>query len=347
MSEAQNSKEYKVVSINEDGSVTLSDPATGENKDGLRLPEGDLGQQIKDLVAGGKEVLVTVITEGDQETVTEAKETPAAVIAEASQEVTAESDQGATAEGDQGATAEGDQGAATEAQQIEMTTLDLHGTVDTLKPEHQKYAKAFNSVGDTFEEAYKIFSDSDYNAKTGSWKLDSQTGDAVVHSKSFPFGHVFALTATLDAPIDQVFNATVLEFEKTSSWSSNIVFSNIIVKLTEHVDIVHYANPDVMIVKSRDFVTARLWRKIGNQIYIGARSVEADEVKETKDRVRGKLHLGCGRLTPLDGNKTKVEYLLSIDFKGLIPKGIVNTVMGKLILKDFEETAEHFKKLTH
>ena len=98
-----------------------------------------------------------------------------------------------------------------------------------------------------------------------------------------------------------------------------------------------------MIIKSRDFVTARIWRKIEDQIYIGARSVEVDEIKETKDRVRGKLYIGCGRLTPVDGNKTKVEYILSIDFKGLIPKTIINSAMGKLILKDFEETAKHFK----
>ena len=100
-----------------------------------------------------------------------------------------------------------------------------------------------------------------------------------------------------------------------------------------------------MIVKSRDFVTARIWRKAGDQIYIGARSVEVDEVKETKDRVRGKLYLGCGRLTPTEGDKTSIEYILSIDFKGFIPKSILNAVMGKLILKDFEETAKHFKEM--
>lgn len=83
-----------------------------------------------------------------------------------------------------------------------------------------------------------------------------------------------------------------------------------------------------MTVKSRDYVVARIWRKVGDEIYAGGKSIELDEIPESKDRVRGKLHLGCGRFTPdkSDPNKTHVEYILSIDLKGLIPKSIVNSV---------------------
>ncbi|KAK0394700.1 hypothetical protein QR680_000883 [Steinernema hermaphroditum] len=41
-------KEYQLLAINEDGFVSLMDLETCETKDDLRLPEGELGSQIKD-----------------------------------------------------------------------------------------------------------------------------------------------------------------------------------------------------------------------------------------------------------------------------------------------------------
>ncbi|TMS34544.1 hypothetical protein L596_002113 [Steinernema carpocapsae] len=41
-------KEYQLLSVNEDGFVSLMDLETCDTKDDLRLPEGELGTQIKD-----------------------------------------------------------------------------------------------------------------------------------------------------------------------------------------------------------------------------------------------------------------------------------------------------------
>lgn len=41
-------KEYQLLSINEDGFISLMDLESCDTKDDLRLPEGDLGNQIKD-----------------------------------------------------------------------------------------------------------------------------------------------------------------------------------------------------------------------------------------------------------------------------------------------------------
>uniref|UniRef100_A0AC34Q4T1 START domain-containing protein n=1 Tax=Panagrolaimus sp. JU765 TaxID=591449 RepID=A0AC34Q4T1_9BILA len=224
------------------------------------------------------------------------------------------------------------------------STIEFNGIVDVLKPEHSKYEKPFEQIGEGFKLALEIFNDDDFKKKNG-WKIDSESHGMTVYSKNYPFGKVFALTAQLAAPMETVFDVTIRDFGNTAKWSANVTKSEIVVKLTDNVDIVYYANPDVMIVKSRDYVTGRIWRKIDNQYYVAVRSVDVDDLKETKEHVRGKLHLGCGRMTPINGHLTQVEYLLCIDFKGLIPKTVVNAVMGRIIMKDLEETDKHLKEV--
>lgn len=41
-----------------------------------------------------------------------------------------------------------------------------------------------------------------------------------------------------------------------------------------------------MFVKGREFLACRLYRKIGGNIYVAARSFEIDEIPETKGKVR-------------------------------------------------------------
>lgn len=118
-----------------------------------------------------------------------------------------------------------------------------------------------------------------------------------------------------------------------------------------------------MIVKSRDYVVGRLWRKIGNQYYCTARSVEIEDLPETSDHVRGEVYLGCGRFTQdkTDPNLTQVDFLLCIDLKGMVPKTIINAVrgqnlteinniftlkvLGKMMVKDFEETLKRHNEV--
>jgi|UniRef100_A0AC35G7C5 steroidogenic acute regulatory protein len=227
-----------------------------------------------------------------------------------------------------------------------MTSIDIQGVVDKLEPGKEKYAKALKAAGESFLESYKIFNDPDYESRKG-WKVEIDTPEVRIHSKQFPFGNVFALCALAPIKADLAFRESFDHFENIPNWNSNMCYSKIVTTLTDHTDIVHYANPSIMTVKSRDYVVARIWRKIGDEIYAGGKSVELDEIPETKDRVRGKLHIGCGKFTPdkCDPNKTHLEYILSIDLKGLIPKTIVNSAMGKMMVKDYEETTKRYNEI--
>uniref|UniRef100_A0AC34G2Q4 START domain-containing protein n=1 Tax=Panagrolaimus sp. ES5 TaxID=591445 RepID=A0AC34G2Q4_9BILA len=180
--------------------------------------------------------------------------------------------------------------------------------------------------------------DPDFQSRK-DWKIEIDNDNVKIHSKHYPFGNA-ALPASMEVAFEESYN----NFENMSTWNSNICYTKMVTRLTEHADIIHYANPDVMIVKSRDYVVGRLWRKIGDELFCAARSVELDDIPETSNRVRGRLHLGCGKFTPdkLNPNITHVEYVLCIDLKGYIPKYIINAVMGKMMVKDFEETLKRY-----
>jgi len=65
--------EYPLLAISDDGFVSLLLP-TGETKDDLKLPDGDLGQQIRTYVDEGKELTVSVLAAMGEEAVVAAKE---------------------------------------------------------------------------------------------------------------------------------------------------------------------------------------------------------------------------------------------------------------------------------
>lgn len=59
------------------------------------------------------------------------------------------------------------------------------------------------------------------------------------------------------------------------------------------------------------------------------------------------IHLGGGRYRPVpdDANSTAIDYMLCMDFKGSIPRTIVNAVMSKMMLADASLNRQHVMKL--
>uniref|UniRef100_A0AC34G8E7 START domain-containing protein n=1 Tax=Panagrolaimus sp. ES5 TaxID=591445 RepID=A0AC34G8E7_9BILA len=222
-----------------------------------------------------------------------------------------------------------------------MTVIDVQGVVDKLEADQEKYAEALTTCGKCFDDAYQIFNEPDFESKK-DWRVEIDTEEVKVYSKYYPFGN-----ALVPASVDDAFKTSYNDFESMPTWNSNMSYAKVITKLTPHVDILHYANPDVMIVKSRDYVVGRLWRKVGDQYYCTARSVEIDDLPETPDHVRGEVFLGCGRFSPekSDPKMTQVDFLLCIDLKGMVPKTIINAVLGKMMVKDFEETLKRHNEL--
>jgi len=61
-------KDYQVTDIADDGFITLMNDS-GEQKEDLKLPDGDLGKEIKTKFENGDEIMVTVITAMGEEAV--------------------------------------------------------------------------------------------------------------------------------------------------------------------------------------------------------------------------------------------------------------------------------------
>lgn len=66
--------EYMVLNV-EDGFLSLMLPS-GDTKDDVKVPEGELGQQIQTLFDDGKEIIVTVIRALGEEAAISVKEAP-------------------------------------------------------------------------------------------------------------------------------------------------------------------------------------------------------------------------------------------------------------------------------
>jgi len=65
--------DYPCLAVTDDGFVSLLLPS-GSTKEDLKLPEGELGEQIRALVDDGKEVLVSVVTAMGEEAIISFKE---------------------------------------------------------------------------------------------------------------------------------------------------------------------------------------------------------------------------------------------------------------------------------
>jgi translation initiation factor 5A len=69
-------KDYTLVDVSEDGYVSLMSPEDGATKEDLKLPadEPEISQKLKDAVASGTELIVSVLSAMGEEKIVAAKE---------------------------------------------------------------------------------------------------------------------------------------------------------------------------------------------------------------------------------------------------------------------------------
>lgn len=70
-----NRMEYQLCNIDDEGFMSLMD-AQGNSKDDVRLPEDELGTQIRTMFDDGKDVLVAIQSAMGQEAAVGVKESP-------------------------------------------------------------------------------------------------------------------------------------------------------------------------------------------------------------------------------------------------------------------------------
>lgn len=224
-----------------------------------------------------------------------------------------------------------------------MTSVEVLGITDALSSDNEKYAAGLKAVTNAFNEAFEIFTSPGFVSKEG-WKKESESpAHDTIYSKRTDTGKLFALRCEMPKDCETVFKDNWEGVDKLCDWNSNLAFSKVVTKLSDHVDVCHYANRDILIIKGRDFLTTRMHRKVDNGYMTVGRSFQLADIPETKANVRGELMMGAGRFMSKDSdpNVTVIDYVLSIDLKGAIPKIIVNQFMAKLMLSDVAELRKH------
>uniref|UniRef100_A0A1I7Y6W2 START domain-containing protein n=1 Tax=Steinernema glaseri TaxID=37863 RepID=A0A1I7Y6W2_9BILA len=218
-----------------------------------------------------------------------------------------------------------------------MTSIEIFDVKDTLAPEFEKYKQGMVNASESLKEAYEIFNSVSFATKE-DWKKETEQNGDIVYSKNIKYGKLFTLSSELPLDCETVFKDNWTGIENLSQWNPNYAFSHSFKTLTDHADLIHYGNNDMMVVKGRDFVVGRMWRKIGDAFFLSGRSFETPDIPESKNNVRAVLHLGAGRFQPhpSDPTKCKVDFIMCLDFKGWIPSKVINAVMGKMMIQDAE-----------
>ncbi|KAF8353593.1 hypothetical protein PRIPAC_95216 [Pristionchus pacificus] len=225
--------------------------------------------------------------------------------------------------------------------------INIAGKEEQLPPEYAKLENAFTTAGDVMNDALDLLNTSDFHTKT-SWKLDCKSEDISVHYKDFPDGRYFAGRCKLPLAAKDLMYHFKNDLEKDSEWNENIKYVKKLHQITNNVDCVTYCSNDVMIIKSREFVTARCFREYKNGYLLAGRSIDLKELPETSAAVRAYMHLGMGLATP-DPDDPEYsciyETVACMDMRGMLFKSAVNQIMGRLNLKDMEELRAHCKNV--
>ncbi|CAD5206411.1 unnamed protein product [Bursaphelenchus okinawaensis] len=214
-------------------------------------------------------------------------------------------------------------------------------------PDHLKeYEEAVSKGVSGFHEMFSLFQDPGFEARTG-WKKEAENHCGSVYSRQIKHGKVFCAKFVVDVDLETLMHDNWKQPEKMPEWNTHVEFCNVLVHITENINIVHYGNGPVLMVSGRDFVSMRIKREVDGVVYTSGKSVDAPGVPKPGDRVRAHINLGGGKFRkhPEDDEKTIVEIMHCIDFRGMVPKSVIYSVMGKMMLKDIEEHQIHAKDL--
>ncbi|VDK50520.1 unnamed protein product [Anisakis simplex] len=218
------------------------------------------------------------------------------------------------------------------------TSYKIAGVVDVLQPAHQKYKDALYSAGQAMEDLIHICRSVQFETHEG-WEKRASRKNFIVYSKLFPIGNVFTLRTEIEFPLEQIFREHWNNFEKTPQFNKNAAFAKRVVTLAPLADIIHYGLSEDIGVSARDFLAGRMTRRLGNEIFVAARSFEENSYESIKDSIRGNLVLGGARFRANQANprNTIIDYVLCAELSGSDVSSEKNDqILMKFMIEDIE-----------
>ncbi|KAK6730902.1 hypothetical protein RB195_007398 [Necator americanus] len=213
--------------------------------------------------------------------------------------------------------------------------------------QEKEYGDAFRAACDAMGRALEIIRSPGFSDRS-KWKVDCSNEHITVHYKDIDGLRYFAAKTIIAVPASVLFKSHWNDLDKVNEYNDNVKFSRCLHKLTDNIDVANYASNEKFMVKSREFVVARMHVKVGNGIVLAARSCDIDGFTPAKDAVRGFVHVGAGWYYPNPEdpeNSSIYDYIMCMDLKGMIIKTVANQALGKLVLSDVENNRTFAHKL--
>ncbi|KAL6730865.1 hypothetical protein Aduo_001791 [Ancylostoma duodenale] len=223
------------------------------------------------------------------------------------------------------------------------TTVKLLEIEDTTSD--SQYGMGLRNTAHAFVEALKVFDDAK-RADRKDWKLKAEHKGDKCFNKHFPIGKVYYLKKTYNIDMETLFQHHWNEIEKTPQWNCNVHSVDRLGTISEHADILHYTTSEVVVIKGRDFVVCRMWRKVGDSYVVAATSFDND-VPVVAKKKRGWVNVCAGKFTPSANDPTKctVEYIVSVDLKDkLTPKAVLSSGIADMVIKDARNADKYIEE---
>ncbi|MFH4977107.1 hypothetical protein AB6A40_003816 [Gnathostoma spinigerum] len=210
------------------------------------------------------------------------------------------------------------------------------------------YDSAAKAAEDVMELMMQIYGDGTLDSLEG-WKKRHEKGTDVVYSKKYPIGKVFFLRTSLPySKPDVLFNDHWLDIEGSKQWNHEIDYVEKVGTHSPTCDFIKYCLKDVLVVKGREFLVCRVYKKVDADFFVAAKSFAVDDIPRTKGKIRGDLKLGGGRFAPhpTDPSQTLVDYLFCVDFKlKAAPDRLIEEAIGVMMLKDAKMARKHTEQM--
>lgn len=168
------------------------------------------------------------------------------------------------------------------------------------------------------------------HAEPTPWVEISNAEGITVYRREDPKTGIMAYKGegVIDAPLGKILTLT-RDIHRRTQWADRVKKAEIVEQISPLERIEYLQGSAPWPVKDRDvLVSARIEvDKAKRSIRFFARSVENPARPEDPDYVRAWIHSGNGELMPIDGGKrTRMSAEVQADFRGSIPRWIVNLV---------------------
>lgn len=229
-----------------------------------------------------------------------------------------------------------------------VKSIEFFGINETVPIEDEKYFKCLLEATTAFQEAYNIFTNPGFKTKK-DWTKEAESTFASVHSIDIEHGRLFSMRSELPVDVETFFDEYWNRFDDLEEWNDHFLFTKTLKNITEHSQLLHSCTNDIFIIKGREALISRVYRKIGDDYFMAFRSCHdhMPEIPEVRGKVRATVHLAGSKLSPHPSkpNFTIVEQMVCMDVNGFIPNWVMNHITGRMSINDAAKNYEHATKI--